>query len=103
MFGIFGGGSGLTPAQMAGAYEVCKSGRNRTDSGDSMSLTMMLLTPWWPPFLEKDDGWLLAFCKLIPTVAVYCLQLVLLLFWWGFLLLCLSPILLLIYFCLFYL
>jgi len=35
MFGIFGGGSGLTPAQMAGAYEVCKSGRNRTDSGDS--------------------------------------------------------------------
>ena len=32
MLGIFGGGSGLTPAQMAGAYEVCKSGRNRTGS-----------------------------------------------------------------------
>ena len=101
MLGIFGGGSGLTPAQMAGAYEVCKSGRN--GSGDGLSLTMMLLIPWWPPFLEKDDGWLLAFCKLTPFLAVYCLQLVLLLFWWAFLLLCLSPILLFIYCCLFYL
>ena len=100
MLGIFGGGSGVTPAQMAGAYEVCKSGRNRTGSGDGLSLTMMLLIPWWPPFLEKDDGWLLAFCKLTPFLAVYCLQLVLLLF---FLLLCLSPILLFIYCCLFYL
>ena len=103
MLGIFGGGSGLTRAQMAGAYEVCKNGRNGTGSGDGLSLTMMLLTPWWAPCLEKGDGWLLAFCKLIPFLAVYCLQLVLLLFWWAFLLLCLSPILLLIYFCLFYL
>ena len=103
MLGIFGGGSGLTPAQMAGAYEVCKSGRNRTGSGGGLSLTMMLLIPWWTPFLEKDDGWLLAFCKLTPFLAVYCLQLVLLLFWWAFLLLCLSPILLFIYCCLFYL
>lgn len=103
MFGIFGGGSGLTPAQMAGAYEVCKRRKVTADSGGGLGLTMTLLTPWWPPFLEKDDGWLLAFCKLIPFAAVYCLQLVLLLFWWAFLLLCLSPILLFIYFCLFYL
>lgn len=103
MLGIFGGGSDLTPAQMAGAYEVCKNGRNRANSGDDFSLTLMLLTPWWPPDLEKDDGWLLAFFKLIPFLAVYGLQLVLLLFWWAFLLVCLSPILLLIYFCLFYL
>lgn len=103
MLGIFGGGSSLTPAQMAGGYVACKQRKSTTDSSDGISLTMMLLTPWWPPFLEKDDGWFLAFCKLIPFLVVYCLQLVLLLFWWAFILLCLSPILLLIYFCLFYL
>lgn len=103
MFGLFGGGSSLTSAQMAGAYLVLKKRKKTTNSSGGLSLTMMLLTPWWPPFLEKDDGWLLAFCKLIPSVAVYCLQFVLLLFWWGFLFLCLSPILLFIYFLLFYL
>lgn len=56
MLGIFGGGSGLTPAQMAGGYVACKQRKSTTDSSDGISLTMMLLTPWWPPFLEKDDG-----------------------------------------------